>query len=285
MFVTFSMQRKEEAENSWQRMKQRLREIWRPPRTTIQRVPVCDSFFTDIRIGARLCADEQQQRQLRQCCRLALCAEGCLLPTGFRYAVCEADIRRMLAHILCNTAVEILKTSGLPLYCRCIALVDPHCTYGALLERLVKFVPDILVYTGNRRLYQGYAEKLMEEYGAPVQFAESPQPLSRACLILDAGGAALPCFHPTPVLSAALEKVEDQNLRLWRPEWILEPVQAVLPPGIDRYAFFAALYERCSIREIYRLSACSLRCREREVSIADIASQILRNQAKALRVQ
>lgn len=284
MFVTFSMQKRPEPENGWQRIRARLREMWRPPQTTIERIPIYDSFFTDIRIGARLYANEQQQRQLRQCCRLALCAEGCPLPAGFRPAVGDADIGRMLAHILCNTAIEVLEKSGLPLYCRSVALIDRRCAYGDLLERIVKFVPDILVYTENSRLYQEYAQRLMEEYGAPVQFAEGLQPLSRACLILDADGNALPCFHPVPVLSTALNRIEDDNLRLWRPDFRMEPAQAVLPPGISRYAFFAALYERCGIREIYRLSACSLRCGKRKAGVADIAAQLLRNQSKALLV-
>ncbi len=285
MFVTFSMQKKPEAENGWQRIWRQLFEIWQPSRTTIQRIPLYGSFFTDIRIGARLCADAEQERQLRQCCRRALCAEGCALPVGFCPAVCEADIRRMLARILCNTATEILKSSGLPLYCRCIALIDPDCAYGALLEPLIKHVPDVLVYTENHRLYQGYAKKLMEEYGAPVQFAENLQVLSRACLILDTAGSALPCLYPVPVLSVSPDRVEDKNLRLWQPEWLLPPAQAVIPPGIDRYAFFAALRKCCGIREIDRLCARSLRCKEREVSPCDIAEKVFRNQSRALRVR
>lgn len=285
MFVTFSFLKKPEPENRWQRIKGRFSDLLHPPQTTIERIPLYDSFFTDIRIGARLYADEMQQRQLRQCCRLALCAEGCPLPTGFRYAVCDADIQRMLAHILCNTAAELLSISGLPLYCRCAALVDIPCAYGSLLERLVKFTPEILIYTENRRLYQGYAEKLLEEYGAPVQFVDSPQALSRACLVLDTGGTPLPPLYPVPILSAGLHEVKDGNLRLWQPDWRLGQAEAALPPGINRYAFYAALHDRCRIEEIYRLQAQSLRCKQRLAGITEVASQILRNQSKALLVR
>ena len=61
--------------------------------------------------------------------------------------------------------------------------------------------------------------------------------------------------------------------------------QAVIPPGIDRYAFFAALRKCCGIREIDRLCARSLRCKEREVSPCDIAEKVFRNQSRALRVR
>ena len=206
------------------------------------------------------------------------------MPEGFLPAVSQADIRRLLAHILCGAATKILSLSALPLYCRCIALIDPPCAYGGLLEQLVKYTPELLIYTENQKVYRGYAERLMEQYGAPVQFIAEPQALSRACLILDTGGMPLPPLRPVPILSVS-EAVQDGNLRLCRPLWKPGPADSALPPGIDRYAFFAALYARCRIREIYALPACSLLCRGKRSDIEEAAAQIARNQAQALRVQ
>jgi hypothetical protein len=285
LFVTFSFQKEPEPQNGRLHIKDRIRRLLKPPQTTFERVELLDSFFTDVRIGARLCADEKQERLLRQSCRMALCAEGCELPQGFRFAVSDGDILRMLVHILCHTATEALDSSNLPLYCRCIAFIDPHGAHGALLEQLIKFSPEVIVYTENRRLYQGYADKVLEEYGAPIQFAENPQSLARASLALDTGGIPLPSIYPVPILTACLEEIADGNLRLWQPDWRLEPADAVIPPGINRYAFYAALHDRCKAREIYRLRASTLRCKNRIVHLPDIASQILLNQSQALIVR
>lgn len=284
MFVTFSFQKRIEPESRWQALRLRLLERLCPPRTTIARIPLYDSFFTDIRIGARLCQDVQQERQLRQCGRFALCAEGCPMPEGFLPAVSPADIRQLTARLLCGAATKILSLSALPLYCRCVALIDPPCAYGGLLEQLVKYTPELIIYTENQKAYEGYAQRLMEQYGAPVQFISDPRALSRACLILDTGGIPLPPLRPIPILSVS-QAVRDTNLRLCQPLWQPGPADAVLPPGIDRYAFLTALSVRCRVRELGALPVCSLLCRDRRSDITEAAAQIARNQSEALRVR
>lgn len=255
-----------------------------PPPPEIHKAEVLDSFFTDIRVHhPSKDLDGRWEELSRLSCRLALCGTDIPLPPGYRYAVSRTQTENLLCRISGNTAAHIMGKSELPLYCRCVGIIDPDCSHPGLAEKLIPYVPEIVVYTENPTLYHGYSEKLLDEYGAPLTFAENLLSLRRCSLILCLGEITLPSLYPTPVLSPYPQK-GDHNLWISRFSFGVPQADAVIPPGIDKDEFYTALYERCSISQIGTLCASSARCGQREVSLQEIIYQIQRNQAGSLMV-
>lgn len=277
MFITLTPLRWEEPVRLFPRLKRRLISRLRPPRPEIHRVELYGRYFMDIRAPAHGgIFDEGWQGPGRQSCRFVLCPHGYDLPPGCLYAVSREDCRRLTARVMCNTALHILELSGLPLYSRRLGLIDPDCAYPFLLKELIQQSPDILVYTQNHALYQGYADKIMEEYGAPVTFTDNISSLRQTRLILHGGTQGAGLLYPLPIL--CIRRPEEGGMLVEEPVFSLPEADDALPPGIDPLEFYAALYERCAVRRVSRLIATSASCKGRNVTPRDIARQIQINQ-------
>lgn len=289
MFAAFTTLEQPKQGSAYRRIFRRLRYKINPPAAQIKRVEMMDSYYLHIRVHSAQSVEDELERaleleQVRLSSRLAVCAAGMQIPLGFRPAARSEEIWYMLAHILCNTAARILEQSNLPLYCRSIGIIDRDCKYPFALDKLVKYVPSIFVYTANHHKYEGYAEEMMEEYGAPVTFCAELGAMGGATLVLNFSEEKLPALYPVPVLSLCPVQAGAQggNLIVEKPELDYGP--APVPSGLDAYEFYTALAQRCRVRQIYDLYAKRASCAGRDVSEADICSQILQNQTKSILV-
>lgn len=277
MFVTFDELPLPQG-GALRRITRSLRDKIKPPKPDIQKIEVCGSFFFDVRAcwknGRLLPAHEQSLPAGR---RGALIKAGLTLPYGFRPAVSEEQIAHLRAEILCNTLLRALQRSALPLYCRRVGLIDPECLYPFLLEKLIKYCPVVLVCTDRPERYAPYAERLLEEYGAPVTLVKELPALGGCAALLDLSALPLPSFYPAPVFSSRDAPLQG-NLSLVLPHYGLPGADETIPPGIDHEEFYTALWQLCHIREIGELHASSLLCKNRRVTVPQIAAQLSQNQ-------
>ena len=277
MFVTFDELPPPQG-GALRRITRSLRDKIKPPKPEIQKIEVCGSFFFDVRAywkdGRLLQAHE---RSLLTGRRGALAARGLTLPQGFRPAVSEDQVARLRAEVLCNTLLRALLRSALPLYCRRVGLIDPECLYPFLLEKLIKYCPVVLVCTDRPERYAPYAERMLEEYGAPITFTGELPALGGCAALLDLGALPLPSVYPAPVFSMRAEPIE-HNLSLVLPHYGLPEADEAIPPGIDRDEFYTALWQLCGVAAVGGLCASSMLCKSRRVTVPQIAAQLSQNQ-------
>lgn len=273
MFITVTPQQRPAPHGLAARIRRMFLDKIRPPEPGISRVEVPGSFFTDIRVPDKGFGQDWQFLS-GQSCRFVLCPRGVRLPDGWFPAVKQEEIENMLAHVLCSTAIRIMENSRLPLYARRVGVVDPHCAHPDLLGILLRHVPEVTVFTQDVEAYQGYADRLLEEFGAPATFVGDASALAQTALTILFGESGLPPIRPTPILAIAAPQDGTRNLYIDSPDFSIPELDRAMPPSIDKYAFYTALAERCGIREIRSLCMTDGACGKRRVSPSDIAARI-----------
>lgn len=275
MFLTITPMERPLPRNPLLRMWRRVVDKINPPATEFRRIEVCGGAFTDVRVytpGA-VFPDGWRGSQ-RLSAWYALCPPGYDLPQGCLPAVSAADVRRLVARVWCNTAVALLNESGLPLSERRMGFIDPGGEYPGLLEELIRAASEVMVCTENRALYQGYADKLLKEYGAPVVFVEEMDRLCGVRFVLHTGPQAVRGLGRVPVLSVWPDAGGEGGLVVRNPVFTLPQAEEVLPPGIVHDEFYAALWERSRAAAVGQLSMCSAICGKRVVTKEEIVQRI-----------
>lgn len=276
MFTTLAP-REEKNRGRFCGITQRLRDKIKRPSPVLRRVELLDSYFIDVRGMVKNGAIyDREDILLRQSCRLALCAPGISLPIGYRYAVTPDEVARLQARVLCRTAIQAMNESALPLYCRSIGVIDEKGEHIELLEEFVHDAPFLFVHTLHPERYAKVAARLLGEYGAPVTFCEKAESM-RGCTIIMHASGRLPSLYPVIIFSLSQDYGSAKNLVLHSPQFSHAQLETLRPKGILFEEFYTALFERCQIKTANSLCASRLLCREREVGMEDIVSQLIEN--------
>lgn len=278
MFLTITPMERPHPRSSILRIWNRMADKINPPVTQIENHELCGVRFSDVRIYVPGKTFPQNWRGPHRIhTRYALCPKEFDLPAGCLPAVTADAVRQLRARVWCSTAVNVLRQCAVPISEKRIGLIDPDCRFPALPELLINSASEIVVWTKNRALYQGYADRILEEYGAPVQFVTDWESLHQTILILHTGPQMLHGFSSIPILSVWENTSSDNSLLFDRPFYFLPEAEAVLPPGINREEFYTALWERCHLHKIGQLSIFHARCGEKNVSTAEIVRKIREN--------
>ena len=155
-----------------------------------------------------------------------------------------------------------------------ITLVDLRGNLCSMLIPIVRCCASVRVVTENTALYAGVCERLMDEYGASVLVCPPGSGIVRGGVAVLPFGAEQAsamegslCIIPS-VPDPPGNAIAVQGLGL------PEEYQKMCPSGIPELLFGAALYEKCSVREIGALAAESLSFAGKELSFAEAARRI-----------
>jgi len=167
-------------------------------------------------------------------------AVSCVLaPDGYlpppKYA--PYPFRKFERGLLLETASGIVANSQIPVYRRIAGLYDPRGGYVDFLPTLLKQYTSVRVVTNEGELYRQAAERMMEEFGAPVISGGQPSDFADCALLILPGDDSLPVAPRCPVLS---QRDLPYRAVFSRP-WAKAP--AAPPPGIDRQLFIGAIFE------------------------------------------
>jgi hypothetical protein len=165
---------------------------------------------------------------------------------------------RFYSHLVRNTAVEVLRRSGLQLYRRTVGVVDPEGVYQQTVLTLIHHCASVRVLTGSLRRYGAFCEQVMDTYGAPVIAGEDRRLLDSCVLIAAPGGVTAEQVEGlrAPVLSAFDAERAVGCPVVFDLEAVIPPALAdAIPEGIEPTDFLGALYEMGGLQELSALQA------------------------------
>ncbi len=153
--------------------------------------------------------------------------------------------------ITANTALSVIKKSGLSPLGLSIVLVDKNAALTRFADTLFTLASTITVVTKNLRKYDGVAQRAMEKFGASPIITDRPFFPEKSVVIAadpDDGFTA----HKCAVFSQNL--LLDNCLCFRGGKLPLDGhYKAYLPSGIDPMVFYSAVFELCASSEHFSL--------------------------------
>lgn len=182
--------------------------------------------------------------------------------------------------VVMNTAAALLARLGETRFP--VTIVDLRGSLCSLVIPIVRTCANVRIVTANTGLYREICERLMDEYGASVPVCPPGAGVPRSGVVIlpfGAGSAASPirgpvCLAPEGGPSTGGTMLTVNGLCL------PEEYERLRPPGLPAELFGAALYEKCSVREIGALTAAELTLAGEVVTPAQAAQWIAREADK-----
>ena len=207
-----------------------------------------------------------------------LLPQGVHVPDGIR--ITAPALPRFERRVLCETACEIAKRSGLALYRRVLGLVDPSGELSGLLPGLLRYYSLVKVVTGNLDLYEKESRRMMDELGAPVIVGCDPESLGDCLLVLTCGSGYLQAKKlDVPVLCP--DGFPGGNPCITSPQ--ITPSREIIdacPPDISLQSFAGALFEHCGVVDM-NLTATAMLCDYRQSSLVEVVRVVSESALRA----
>lgn len=242
-------------------MKSFFRDLFFVPEIELQRinVPFGDAFY-------RVYATEYRgQVPVEEACEKLRRLKGSVLfnldfPTDERTAELEFEGRELMSLLLFNSAIEYIKSLGLPPVKSSLAVFDPTGIYADHIFKAVPLFSKIQIYTGKPALYKQTERELMDRFGVCLTVCDR-----FTSAVSDCTAVISPCEVPFSSFYAGLlfTNAPSQPLCSYclRGDGIALPGEYELlrPKGIAAMHFACALYEKAGVRGLGEMSFKKMR--------------------------
>ncbi|WP_312640550.1 hypothetical protein [Hydrogenoanaerobacterium sp.] len=202
------------------------------------------------------------------------------IPEG--YALRRFVPTALTLRVLCNTCVEIIRHSKLPLYRKIVTLVDPMAHYIDFVPELLYHCITVKVATSQVERYNLLSEQLMEELGASIVVTDSLDNFDSSILVVCPGDEGLDkIVTNAPVLTAG--NIDIPSVCKLVGDMQIQPrgeLAAYVPKGITPLDFAGALYELSGWQGATKLTAHTLRCKDNLLHPSEIAKYLEQNDSQ-----
>lgn len=203
-----------------------------------------------------------------------LCDDRILLPETLKRFVPQ----RYGSILAQKFLLEVLRTAQIPPGRIKLALYDPCAQYTPIAEQLMAYSSQLYVVTENLVAYRAVEEKLMDQYGGVVLFADCLNSLD-CSVILSPGRLLCPLYGKSgSFLFTGIAPAQSVDCMVFDQYHVTLPPaeRARCPAGLNSDYFAAALYEFCNRHDFRRLTPDSCCCGNEIYSVQRMA-EILTN--------
>lgn len=155
--------------------------------------------------------------------------------------------------ICLNGIFEIFNKSKIPFVRQSLGFVDEQGIYNNYVEKMIRHIPTVKVYTKNQKVYEKVSEDMMDIYGAPLMVGESIDFLNDCNIVFTPEGkfsfSSKTNFLPIVISPKSIEQNSTCTFQIGEVEFPQKYIDEI-SMQYDLLTFFDAAFTFCNTKDL-----------------------------------